>query len=51
MEKLFSQRAIVDALEEELRIGGKPLKFTVAEVQREGEGLFKVLVDPFAVTR
>jgi hypothetical protein len=51
MTQLLTQREIVDALEEELRVGTKPLKFTVKDVQSEAAGIFKVFIDPFAITR
>src|SRR6202041_3969140 len=41
----MSQRAIVDALEEELRVSGKPLKFTVSDVKPDGPALFKIFID------
>jgi hypothetical protein len=41
----MSQREIIDALEEELRLGGKPLKLTVSEVKPDGPALFKLFID------
>jgi hypothetical protein len=41
----MSQREIIDALEEELRLGGKPLKLTVSEVKPDGPALFKIFID------
>ena len=43
--RIYSQREIIDALEEELRIGGKPLKLTVSEVKPDGPALFKIFID------
>src|SRR5262249_39053821 len=50
MTQLLTQREVVDALEEELLVGTKPLKFTVADVQSESAGIFKVFIDPLATT-
>jgi DNA replication ATP-dependent helicase Dna2 len=44
----MSQREIIDALEEELRLGGKPLKLTVSEVKPDGPALFKIFIDSTA---
>jgi DNA replication ATP-dependent helicase Dna2 len=41
----MSEREIVDALEEELRVSSKPLKFTVSEVKPDGPTVYKVFVD------
>jgi hypothetical protein len=41
----MSQREIIDALEEELRLGSKPLKFTVSEVKPDGPALYKIFID------
>ena len=40
-----SQREIIDALEEELRVSGGPLKFTVSEVKPDGPALFKIFIN------
>ena|ERR1035438_10255643 len=45
---MFAQRDFVYALEEELRISSKPLKYKVKETRAEGSGLFRVFIDPFA---
>ena len=41
----MSQREIIDALEEELRVSGGPLKFTVSEVKPDGPALFKIFIN------
>jgi len=45
---MFTQRDFVCALEEELRVSSKPLKFRVQETITEGPGLFRLFIDPFA---
>ncbi len=45
---MFAQRDFVYALEEELRVSSKPLKYKVKETKAEGAGLFRVFIDPFA---
>jgi len=40
-----SQREIIDALEDELRVSGGPLKFTVFEVKPDGAALFKIFIN------
>lgn len=40
-----SQREIIDALEDELRVSGGPLNFTVSEVKPDGAALFKVFIN------
>jgi DNA replication ATP-dependent helicase Dna2 len=40
-----SQREIVDALEEELSVSGRPLKFTVSDVKQDGSALFKIFIN------
>ena len=43
--EFMSQREIIDALEDEIRLGAKPLRFAVSEVQPDGPALFKVFID------
>jgi DNA replication ATP-dependent helicase Dna2 len=43
--EFMSQREIIDALEEELRVCSKPLKFTVSEVKPAGPSLFKIFIN------
>jgi DNA replication ATP-dependent helicase Dna2 len=40
------QREILNALEEELRVNSKPLKYTVSNVEPDGPRTFKVFINP-----
>jgi DNA replication ATP-dependent helicase Dna2 len=43
--EFMSPREIIDVLEEELRVSGGPLKFTVSEVKADGLALFKIFIN------
>ena len=43
--EFMSQREIIDALEEELSVSARPLKFTVSEVKQDGSALFKIFIN------
>jgi DNA replication ATP-dependent helicase Dna2 len=43
--EFMSQQEIIAALEEELRVSGKPLKFAVSDVKPDGPALFKIFIN------